>query len=94
MEGVIEAMMTCDGDSLWLMLPAGLQQRDLDGRLRRQLDNGQRGLQQGQLNLDGNAVRRTISGASSRGLLQWLPESERFQPVPVRLTAIHVACGP
>ncbi|MEW6385268.1 MAG: two-component regulator propeller domain-containing protein, partial [Pseudomonadota bacterium] len=52
MEGVIESMMTCDGDSLWLMLPSGLQQRDLDGRLRRQLDNGQRGLQQGQLNLD------------------------------------------
>ncbi|PSD30033.1 histidine kinase, partial [Stenotrophomonas maltophilia] len=91
MEGVIESMMTCDGDSLWLMLPAGLQQRDLDGRLRRQLENGQRGLQQGQLNLDVECGPQDhIWLASSRGLLQWLPESERFQPVPgAPATAIH-----
>jgi len=91
MEGVVEAMMTCDGDSLWLMLPAGLQQRDLDGHVRRQLDNGQRGLQQGQLNLDVECGPQDhIWLASSRGLLQWLPESERFQPVPgAPATAIH-----
>ncbi|MBK0014539.1 hybrid sensor histidine kinase/response regulator [Stenotrophomonas sp. S41] len=83
MEGNIDAMMTCDGDSLWLMLPSGLQQRDLDGHLRRQLENGRDGLQAGQLNMDVECgPQDRIWLASSRGLLQWQPEAQRFQPVP------------
>lgn len=95
MEGNIEAMMTCDGDSLWLMLAAGLQQRDLDGHVRRQLDNGQDGLQAGQLNLDVECgPQDRIWLASSRGLLQWQPDAQRFQPVPgapaTAVYALHV----
>nr|KAJ9631540.1 hypothetical protein H2204_007986 [Knufia peltigerae] len=95
MEGNIEAMMTCDGDSLWLMLAAGLQQRDLDGHVRRQLDNGQEGLQAGQLNLDVECgPQDRIWLASSRGLLQWQPDAQRFQPVPgapaTAVYALHV----
>ncbi|WP_416056783.1 ATP-binding protein [Stenotrophomonas maltophilia] len=95
MEGTVEAMMTCDGDSLWLMLPSGLQQRDLDGHLRRQLENGHSGLQSGQLNLDVECgPQDRIWLASSRGLLQWLPEAQRFQPVPgapaTAVYAMHV----
>ncbi|AWH22381.1 hybrid sensor histidine kinase/response regulator [Stenotrophomonas sp. ZAC14D2_NAIMI4_6] len=83
MEGTVEAMMTCDGDSLWLMLPSGLQQRDLDGHVRRELESGRDGLQLGQLNLDVECGPLDhIWLASSRGLLQWLPETGRFQPVP------------
>ncbi len=83
MEGTVEAMMTCDGDSLWLMLPSGLQQRDLDGHVRRELESGRDGLQLGQLNLDVECGPQDhIWLASSRGLLQWLPEAGRFQPVP------------
>ncbi|MBK0026198.1 response regulator [Stenotrophomonas sp. S48] len=83
MEGTVEAMMTCDGDSLWLMLPSGLQQRDLDGHVRRELESGRDGLQLGQLNLDVECGPQDhIWLASSRGLLQWLPETGRFQPVP------------
>lgn len=95
MEGNIEAMMTCDGDSLWLMLSAGLQQRDLDGHVRRQLENGQDGLQAGQLNLDVECgPQDRIWLASSRGLLQWQPDAQRFQPVPgapaTAVYALHV----
>ncbi|MDV3515566.1 two-component regulator propeller domain-containing protein [Stenotrophomonas sp. C1657] len=95
MEGNIEAMMTCDGDSLWLMLSAGLQQRDLDGRVRRRLENGQDGLQAGQLNLDVECgPQDRIWLASSRGLLQWQPDAQRFQPVPgapaTAVYALHV----
>lgn len=83
MEGSIDAMVTCDGDSLWLMLPSGLQQRDLDGHLRRQLENGRDGLQAGQLNMDVECgPQDRIWLASSRGLLQWQPDAHRFQPVP------------
>ena len=91
MEGVVEALMTCDGDSLWVMLSSGLQQRDLDGHLRRELQNGSSGLQQGQLNLDVECgPQDRIWLASSRGLLQWQPESQRFQPVPgAPATAVH-----
>lgn len=95
MEGNIEAMMTCDGDSLWLMLAAGLQQRDLDGHVRRQLENGRDGLQAGQLNLDVECgPQDRIWLASSRGLLQWQPDAQRFQPVPgapaTAVYALHV----
>lgn len=95
MEGNIEAMMTCDGDSLWLMLSAGLQQRDLDGHVRRRLENGQDGLQAGQLNLDVECgPQDRIWLASSRGLLQWQPDAQRFQPVPgapaTAVYALHV----
>jgi len=95
MEGNIEAMMTFDGDSLWLMLSAGLQQRDLDGHVRRQLENGQDGLQAGQLNLDVECgPQDRIWLASSRGLLQWQPDAQRFQPVPgapaTAVYALHV----
>ncbi|MEG0192570.1 MAG: two-component regulator propeller domain-containing protein [Stenotrophomonas sp.] len=95
MEGNIEAMMTCDGDSLWLMLSAGLQQRDLDGHVRRQLENGREGLQAGQLNLDVECgPQDRIWLASSRGLLQWQPDAQRFQPVPgapaTAVYALHV----
>ncbi len=95
MEGNIEAMMTCDGDSLWLMLSAGLQQRDLDGHVRRQLENGGDGLQAGQLNLDVECgPQDRIWLASSRGLLQWQPDAQRFQPVPgapaTAVYALHV----
>ncbi|AWH50444.1 histidine kinase [Stenotrophomonas sp. SAU14A_NAIMI4_5] len=83
MEGSIDAMVTCDGDSLWLMLASGLQQRDLDGHLRQQLENGRDGLQSGQLNMDIECgPQGRIWLASSRGLLQWQPEAQRFQPVP------------
>ncbi|MEI2262833.1 ATP-binding protein [Stenotrophomonas indicatrix] len=95
MEGNIEAMMTCDGDSLWLMLSSGLQQRDLDGHVRRRLENGQDGLQAGQLNLDVECgPQDRIWLASSRGLLQWQPDAQRFQPVPgapaTAVYALHV----
>jgi len=83
MEGSIDAMVTCDSDSLWLMLASGLQQRDLDGHLRQQLENGRDGLQAGQLNMDVECgPQGRIWLASSRGLLQWQPEAQRFQPVP------------
>ncbi|WP_303636422.1 hybrid sensor histidine kinase/response regulator [Stenotrophomonas tuberculopleuritidis] len=95
MEGNIEAMMTCDGDSLWLMLSAGLQQRDLEGHVRRRLENGEDGLQAGQLNLAVECgPQDRIWLASSRGLLQWQPDAQRFQPVPgapaTAVYALHV----
>ncbi|WP_367380047.1 ATP-binding protein [Stenotrophomonas cyclobalanopsidis] len=91
MEGSIDAMVTCDGDSLWLMLGSGLQQRDLDGHLRQQLENGRDGLQSGQLNMDVECgPQDRIWLASSRGLLQWQPEAQRFQPVPgAPATPVH-----
>ncbi|WMJ71403.1 hybrid sensor histidine kinase/response regulator [Stenotrophomonas sp. 24(2023)] len=82
LEGTVEALMICDGDTLWAMSPAGLQQRTLDGRVLRELDNGEGGLQPGQLNLDLECGPQDhLWLASSRGLLQWQPGTSRFQPV-------------
>ncbi len=93
MEGDVDALMICDSNSLWLMMPAGLQQRDLEGRLLLELDNGQNGLQTGQLNQDlVCGPQNQLWLASSRGLLQWQPEQQRFQPVPgAPATALYAA---
>ncbi|KAF1016090.1 MAG: Aerobic respiration control sensor protein ArcB [Stenotrophomonas maltophilia] len=90
-DGAAEAMALCDGGLLWVMSPAGLQQRDLDGHVLHQLDNGEAGLQAGQLNLDlACGPQDHLWVASSRGLLPWLPEQARFLPVTGAPTsAVH-----
>ncbi len=55
-------MMTCDGDSLWLMLPAGLQQRDLDAKPAAPAGQWPARLQRASSTSMWIAVRRTISG--------------------------------
>lgn len=82
MEGNVQAVAACD-DRLWTMSSAGMQGRDLEGRVRVQVPLGQAGLAQGQLVIGlqcGPRGRPWL--ASSGGLQEWDPAQRRFLRVP------------
>ncbi len=82
MEGSVQDIAVC-GSEVWTMSPAGLQGRDLDGRLVVHAPMGQAGLPPGQLDMDmACSPQGRIWLASSGGLQEWNPALEHFQTVP------------
>ena len=80
LEGDVDAMALCQGDTVWTASAGGLQQRTLDGQVKQQMVPGQAGLAAGQM------INSLLCGPGDRvwlatnlGLLHWVPERERFE---------------